>query len=411
MTRKFDWITKYLEYSQHSEAPDAFHFWTGVSVIAGALRRRVWIDMGYFQWTPNCYIIFVAPPGIVSKTTTANIGMRLLKQIETIRFGPDAITWQALTQSLAASTEEFIDTHGEVHVMSPLTIVSGEFGTFMNPSDREMVDVMVSLWDGQLGTWEKPTKTQGSDIITNPWINLLACTTPDWIAGNFPEYMIGGGFTSRCIFVYADSKRQLVAYPSKNFTQEIRNTEKELVRDLETISQLSGAYTLAPDALAWGEEWYENHYKEIHGQPTDKTFSGYQARKQTHIHKLALILSASEHDEPIIYKETLLRAEAIITQLEKEMPKVFDLIGRSDDAQIADQVYRTVQRHGTIEKTLLMRELFNRFGLAEVDKGLQAALQAGLVSIGFKGNQCLIADKAKSTPVPTKPPLDIAQNG
>ena len=51
--------------------------WVGVSTIAGALRRKVWIDQAYFKWYPNFYIILVAPPGIVAKSTTASLGMRL----------------------------------------------------------------------------------------------------------------------------------------------------------------------------------------------------------------------------------------------------------------------------------------------------------------------------------------------
>ena len=255
-----DWLRAYMNYSAHSEAPDKFHFWTGISVVAGALRRRVWIDMGYFQWTPNFYIVFVAPPGIVSKSTTASIGMNLLRQIPGITFGPDAVTWQSLVQSLAASTETvpIVDkTTGEElhHAMSAITIVSSEFGTFLNPADREMVDVLVSLWDGQLGTWEKATKTQGSDSIENPWINIVACTTPAWIAGNFPEYMIGGGFTSRTVFVYAEEKRHLVPYPADHLPPDFKQQEKELIHDLELIaSEVKGQYHLSPEAKARSEE-------------------------------------------------------------------------------------------------------------------------------------------------------------
>ena len=66
-----DWLKAYMEYAGYGEAPKYMHFWTGVSVIAGALRRKVWIDEIYFKWYPNFYIIFVAPPGVVSKSTTA----------------------------------------------------------------------------------------------------------------------------------------------------------------------------------------------------------------------------------------------------------------------------------------------------------------------------------------------------
>ena len=180
-----DWLDTYLKYSSFSEAPDRFHFWVGAWTLAGALRRRVWLEQGYFQWTPNMYLILVAPPGVVSKSTTLSIGANLLRQIQGVKFGPDAITWQALTMALAEANESVQMPDGAWYPMSCLTIASSEFGTFFNPNDREMVDVLVSLWDGQIGTWEKRTKTQGADTIVNPWINIAACTTPGWIAGSF----------------------------------------------------------------------------------------------------------------------------------------------------------------------------------------------------------------------------------
>ena len=121
-------------------------------------RRQVWIDMGYFHWVPNFYIIFVAPPGIVSKSTTANIGMNLLREIDGIHFGPDAVTWQALVQSMGQSAELIPMPDGTMMPMSCITIVSSEFGNFLNPNDREMIDALTHLWDGQIGVFKKKTK-------------------------------------------------------------------------------------------------------------------------------------------------------------------------------------------------------------------------------------------------------------
>ena len=393
-TRKLkNWINSYLQYSQHSEAPEQFHFWTAVSVLGGALRRRVWIDQGYFQWTPNFYIVFVAPPGIVSKSTTASIGTRLLRQIPDIKFGPDAVTWQALTESLAASTEE-VEIGGAYHPMSCITIVSSEFGTFLNPADREMVDVLVSLWDGQLGTWEKATKTQGSDIIVNPWINVIACTTPAWIAGNFPDYMIGGGFTSRCVFVYAEEKRQLVAYPKEHIQTGFHQLEKDLVHDLEIISQLKGEVTLSADALALGRAWYEEHYTSRSNSNLDEAkFGGYRARKQTHIHKLAIVLSAAESDDLTIQKSHLQRAIDIVTDLEKDMPHVFGLIGRTIGAASTEIVVSVIERYGAIDKSTLYRELFRNLSAKEIEEGILAATQAGIVKqIQQQGRMILFSE-------------------
>lgn len=383
-TRKLDnWLKGYMEYSAFSEAPDKFHFWTGISTIAGALRRRVYIDQAYFQWTPNFYIIFVAPPGIVSKSTTLSIGMRLLRQIPGIHFGPDAVTWQALTESLANSTEEVLMPDKLYHPMSCITIASSEFGTFLNPKDREMVDVLVSLWDGQLGVWEKKTKTSGSDSIANPWINIAACTTPSWIAGNFPEYMIGGGFTSRCVFVYAEAKRKLVPYPSMHVPPEFKAMEKTLVHDLEIISTFTGEYTLSEAALKFGEEWYHAHYGDKQNELNNNRFAGYLARKQTHIHKLAMVLSAADAKATplVIQREHLEAAAEITTTLESDMPRVFSQIGLVGITKFTDEVLQIIRGAGKLERKELARATYNIMGPDELGKALESLLQAGFVKV------------------------------
>jgi len=340
--RHFDnWISAFLDYSSYGEAPRHMYFWTAVSCIAGALRRRVWIDQAYFRWFPNFYIILVAPPGIVSKSTTAGIGMQLLRQVPDIRFGPDVVTWQALIQSFAESAMTF-ELHGEYYPMSALTVESSEFGNLLNPQDKEMVDLLVSLWDGKQGTFEKKTKSSGNDEVVNPWINLIACTTPSWIAGNFPEYMIGGGFTSRCLFVYAEAKSKYVAYPGLEVPKDLSSMKERLISDLIQISNLAGEYTMSSEAIAWGRAWYELHYKEKNVNLDMDRFGGYIARKQTHIHKLAMILAAAESDRLVIEAEHLATAARMVTDLEPDMQMVFSKIGKTEDSVYIDRLIEYV---------------------------------------------------------------------
>lgn len=385
-----NFISAYENYCQYSEAPAIFHRWTAVSIIAGALQRKVWVDQKFFQWTPNFYIIFVAPPGIVSKSTTASIGMNLLRKVHDVNFGPASVTWQALTQSLSNSCREIPDGEGGYLPMSCITISSSEFGTFLNPADKEMVDVMVDLWDGQIGVWEKATKTQGNDTIINPWINLVACTTPAWISGNFPDYMIGGGFTSRCMFVYAEEKRKLVAYPGYQEFEDFSHTAQRLIEDLEQISLMVGEYRLSPEALEWGEEWYKNHYEREEKLLDKERFGGYLARKQTHIHKTAIVLAAAESNELIIQKSHLVEAEKMVTELEAHMPKVFGLIGRSQDAKFVEAVKIFIEKNPIIDKSVLVHHLMQTMGLDEINRGLDALIAAGQIKQQVAGSRLIL---------------------
>jgi hypothetical protein len=339
------------------------------------------------------YLILVAPPGIVSKSTTLSIGANLLRQIEGIKFGPDAVTWQALTQALAGANEAVLMPDGSYHPMSCISIASSELGTFFNPNDREMVDVLVSLWDGQLGVWEKQTKTQGSDRIENPWINIAACTTPGWIAGSFPEYLIGGGFTSRCIFVFAKQKRRLVAYPSAILPPEFKRLQQDLVHDLEIIANLRGPVTLSASALRFGEQWYENHYTNRPKHLDNNRFGGYLARKQTHIHKLAMVLSAAKGDSLVITEEELAAAADIVTGLEDNMTEVFDFIGVEGQAKHSTEVLALVRTHKFIKTQDLFRHCFRFMSYREFEEALNACVVSKQIELVQKDGAVWIQSK------------------
>ena len=64
-----DWLGAFCEYAKYGEAPVGCIFGLESVQLLCALRRKVWIDQAYFKWFPNFYILLVAPPGIVSKST------------------------------------------------------------------------------------------------------------------------------------------------------------------------------------------------------------------------------------------------------------------------------------------------------------------------------------------------------
>lgn len=392
-----DWLGAFLNYTQYSEAPKRVFFWVGVSVIAGALRRRVSIPMGYFHWYPNFYVFIVGGPGVIKKSTTVDVGMRLLRKVPGIKFGPDAVTWQSLVTSLAESGEEFPNPDGEFVKESAITIVSREAGNLLNPQDREMIDLLVALWDGA-DTFEKRTKMSGNDTIYGPWVNLITCTTPAWIAGYVPEYMVGGGFTSRCVFVYGEKPDKLVAYPQEQIPRKWMEQEAgKLVEDLMHISKLCGEYSLTPAALKWGTLWYERHHAEKPLNLDDVRFGGYLARKQTHIHKLAMVMAASRKDDLEIDEEDLAAAERMVTDLEQDMPKVFDRIGKTAQANVADRFIQMVHSRGAIPYMDAHRWLHTYFPVGADMEGLIAgAIKSGYVETKGDGAGLLLVARKQA---------------
>ena len=387
-----DWISAFMDYASYTEAPRHMHFWAGVSAVAGALRRKVWIDQVYFKWHCNMYIIFVAPPGIVAKSTTVDVAMRLLRKVPGVTFGPDVVTWPALLSAFADVTDTF-EYKGEFHIQSAITLESSEFGNLLDPMDKSMVDLYVSLWDGKQGMFKKRTKHSGNDDVENPWINLIACTTPSWIAQNFPEYMIGGGFTSRCLFVYASEKQKFVAYPALVVPADLLEKEQALIRDLEHISLLTGEYKLTDSAIVWGEAWYKKHYSTKNLTLDGDRFGGYVARKQTHIHKLAMVLAASQSDKLEITEEHLAIADQMVTDLEPDMQFVFSKVGKSETAIYAEKLINFVHLHGNVSYYQAYRHVHSYFpSMREFEDVIAGCIRAGYIKLmQLEGVQTLVA--------------------
>lgn len=411
MRHHSDWLAAFMEYASFGEAPRHMYFWAGVSAVAGALRRKVWIDQAYFKWYPNFYIVLVAPPGIVAKSTTSAVAINLLRKVPGVKFGPDVVTWPALVSAFAESTEGF-EINGEIYPMSALTLESSEFGNLLDPQDKAMVDLLVSLWDGKPGTFEKKTKHSGSDAVENPWINLIACTTPSWIAGNFPEYMIGGGFTSRCVFVYADAKAKYVAYPGLAVPRDLAAQAERLVEDLTHISTLAGEYRLTTDAVAWGEAWYKRHYTTRSVNLDDDRFGGYIARKQTHIHKLAMILAAASSDKLEITADHLAVADQMITDLEPDMQFVFSKIGKSESALYTERLITFVHSRKSVPFHEAYRYVHSHFpSIRDFEDIIAGCLRAGyLVLVSRNGVKHLEAGVGLpvSTGTSTTPKLKLS---
>lgn len=375
------WIDTYVDYASHTEAPRIMHFWAGAWAVAGALRKKVWMDQVAFRWCPNFFVIFVAPPGIVSKSTTAGMADRILRSVPGIKFGPDVVTWPALVTAFATSCEAF-EYNGEYHPMSPLNLIASELGNLLDPQDRGMVNLFIDLWDGRK-TLEKKTKMSGDDSVEGPWINMLGCTTPHWIADNMPSSTVGGGFTSRCIFVYAEKKERFIAYPKFYFPEQSATIEADLIHDLEWIAtQLCGEYHLTPEAREWGEQWYENHWNVSAKKCEDDRLDGYMARKQTHMHKLAMVLAASQRDELVLTLDDLRLADLMLAGTETDLVKVFSRIGKTEASIQADRLVAYIHKRGECSYEDAYRMIYAHFPDARDFEGiLSGAVRSGMIEL------------------------------
>lgn len=410
MSRHFpDWLKAYTDYTSISEAPATMHFWTGISMLAGAVRRRIWIDERAFIITPNFYIILVAPPGVATKSTTLRMGMDLLREVPGIKFGPQHMTWESMGEAFEEAAE-FLELSPTKSVpMCCLTFGITELGTFLRTDDPHFVNFITGIWDGQNEAWDRRTRRDGKMEVKNPWVNLIGATTPSWLKTSFPESMVGGGLTSRILWVYADTKRRLIAYPSDvELPENYSDLRKKLIEDLIRISLLKGEYKLSPKAKEWGRQWYVDLWTKRPDHMASERYKVYIARKQTHHHKLAMMLTVARSDEPIIDLDAMLHADQILRGVEADMAKVFDSIGLADSAIKLNTILNYLDVYPTgISNDDLWRMCINYMDQKTYVDAIQSGVKAQIIQvIGYNGKQYIKRTKniPNGAPNDARPP-------
>lgn len=389
MTRKLsNWLRSYSELTAISEAPDVFNFWTGVSAVAGVLRRNVWFEQIKFRWFPNFYIIFVAPPGIATKSSTANVGMKLLRDIDGVIMGPSSMTWQGLVaglqkaQRLIAVNDTGDPLTSQYVAQSAITCEVSELGTFLDPKNGELTSVLIDLWDGKETPWERWLATKDDTKIENPWINIIAGTTPSWLKENANESMIGGGLASRVIFVYADKKKRTVAYLEDEIELDDYHAQEELLRhDLTEMGKLRGRFTMDKQAKSFGRDWYNTLWTNPEKHLTDEEFQGYRARKQTHVHKLAMVLSAAAGDDLVISEQTLNLSIKLMAGVEYDMHKVFSSIGNNITSKHVNSILSYLRTYQKLVRRDLWRNCIKSMSPREFGEATDACVQAGFIHL------------------------------
>lgn len=377
MSRRLnDWLESYLIYTDNSEPPELFHTWTAISTVAAALQRKCMMYWGTIRFYPNMYIVIVAPSGKARKGTAMSYGKDMLSRLG-IHMAAESITREALVREINSSFNTEIKDSGEMIHHSSLTIYAPELVVFLGYNQQQLMMDLTDWYDcghGPDGKWTYRTKNMGTDELIGVWVNLFGATTPDLLRSSLSMDAIGGGLTSRIIFVYEEDKRKSV--PAPFLSDAEKQLGEDLYYDLEQIHMLSGQFKVDKEFLNVWIDWYNNQSKApIFNEPH---LLPYCERRPVHIMKLSMILNAMRTDSMIITASDLRRSIALLELTERKMPRTFSGIGKSPHAEVLSKVMAEIGMAGQISKSDLMRKFYY-----DADDRVMELIIETLRSMGF----------------------------
>lgn len=321
-----DWLEGFMLLTENSEPPVLFRKWSAISTVASALQRKCRVEIGIsLTFYPNFYIVLVGPSA-TGKGTAMKYAYDIIEQVPAIKLSSQATSLQALIRRMKDTNLTDIDMEtGEQIYHSSLTIFSNEFTVFLGYHNRELIAALCDWYDCH-NRWSYDTIKRDKEEVIGVWVNLLAGTTPDNIQTSLPLEAIGGGLTSRIIFVNEEKKNKLVVFPSTSDRE--RELQQHLIHDLEQITLMSGCFHFSQDASSFYSDWCHN--ADTNPPFYSPKFDGYCGRRRNHLISLAMVCSASRGEDMVIKRDDLERSSILLAEVEVKMGTVFRGIGKSD---------------------------------------------------------------------------------
>lgn len=355
-----------------------FALWCGVSGVSAALGRNSFVKMGPFTIYPNIFTVLVASSGKCRKSSAIDQIEDILRSLEP---KPNLIAQKLSPEALIQSVRK-VETKDMTKLLAEECtgfVIADELSTFLNKKTYEagLASLLISLYDCK-NWFQYRTVSRGVEDINNACLGMLAGSTIDWIRSGIPEEAVGGGLTSRIIFVYVDQPANPVPFPI--FTTEHFELKTTLIKQLQAIAAIKGEFKLTDSALeAFRLEYIEFREKTGVKFYNDKTLEGYASRRANHLLKIAMVFSASDGTEMLIHDRHVKGAKSLLANNEKHLQMVLSLITSSEKGAEVTAIMNLIARKKEVSRTELMKAVSHRMSSRELNDVLDTLILSGQI--------------------------------
>jgi len=323
----FDWLDEFMRHTQGIASPEIFRLWTGITTIAGACERRVWVNTARKALFPNLYTMLVAPPGI-GKSMSIDFASALWKKTKVLRLAPNNMTKASLIDALASADRKILREGGLVEYHSMVVPVS-ELGVLIPKHDFEFLSVMNFVWDNPESYIETRRSLENDIDIVKPQMTVLAGSQPAYLAALLPEEAWAMGFTSRFIMIYSATAPKVDFFQTTNGNSKAFN---DLASTLTEITNLYGECSWTEEAKDMFVAWLDAGLPPV---PEHGKLAHYLPRRSIMAVKLAMISGISRTQTLHIQLSDVQRAQEWLLEAESLMPDIFrDMVQKSDTQTI-----------------------------------------------------------------------------
>lgn len=381
-TESIDFFTRFVQYTRGTEVPAFFYRHASIAGLGAWIGKDVHVKFGSQKVYLNMYTLLMGEPG-TKKSTAIKTMKRVMKAAHYSKFSAEKTSKEKFLLDLSGMEEEgeedvngFLDAgiYGEDETRE-VFIAADEFNDFFGNNILDFVSLLGVLWDYD-GVYENKIKNGQSVKIQDPYVSILGGTTPTTFSNTFPQEVIGQGFFSRVLAVYAKPTGKRITWPYEPTEEETT----ELLEHLRRIkTHCHGQLTFTPEAYALIDTIYQN-WKEV----DDVRFASYSNRRHTHFLKM-VGLHTIARCKMVVEASDVIYANTILHHTETQMPKAYGEFGQSRNSALSHKVLQYLDMIKDGEYPTIM-DLYGKFS-SDFDRFelfvslTQSMVQAGKLQI------------------------------
>lgn len=277
-------IGQFMQYCEGSETPHAYDFWTALWLLSVALGRDIVVDRPGAPVFLNVYCILVAESGVTRKSTAVRRAVGFARELCSDRnlLIESKITPEKFEYDLALQTIEYGTAIASIAIDELVKFLGKERYVEAMPT------LLTDLYDSPTIRTGGGSLVRGRTTLRNVYINFLSASTPSWLLRAVNPDVIEGGFTSRVIFVVAETPKRSAPWPMQP-PAKLKQSISEQLQDLQSRSRSIPSIGLSEGALKKFSTWYKS--RELRRDPFRASF---QSREDSHVLRVAALLSVND---------------------------------------------------------------------------------------------------------------------
>lgn len=345
-------LQDFILHNRDNEIPPKFVVWAAYGAISAIIGRRVYVDLEHFVVVPNTYILLIAPAGGRKTSARDKAHEMVLQAAPTTIFSGDNDTYQGILTAMERDDAKvfYMDEKGNQLYYRPYCIFSPEFPDYIQNNPLGMIAFLTNIYDRRHYLYRLRNEDRKLDF---PYVMMLACATPDWLADQVKAKQFAEGYGRRTILVCNEGYER----KRPRLTQESRDAWDRCVSHLQRIQNIVGPMQLEAEAEKWYWDWYTSQPKVVE----DVFVQCWRESWHINLLKVAMLISLSERSDRIVTIAYLQLALEQLKDVEAGFPMVTAKLGRSELTGPADLLMKVVRSNGGAiqEKVLKIKTMKN----------------------------------------------------